>query len=354
MLHNSPVYLPQNGSGPIYPSSTLSRLLEIDPKLKELFQKTQTIQKGKGGTKTRIKKRRQITRLVGQIHKRIKEIENFKNPLNMVKINAPEAFEKITSYLTPEEQANLARTNKAAPQTVIKLPEIRPKNMNIEEFLERIRTKSDEGRWITHIRGAFWMEDEDLELIAQKFPNLTSLNLSSCKKTTDDAIKALAVNCPNLITLNLKLCRKITDAGLEALAENCNKLTMLDLSNCDQITKTGLEALVKCPKLKGLNLTWCQNISEVGIIALAENCNKLTTLNLSFCYKITDTGLTALAVNCPNLTTLNLSWCGKITDTGLTALAENCNKLTMLDLRECRNITEAGITALQERFPQSN
>ena len=165
MFDKITVCLSSTGSGPICPSSTLNNLFKDDGFLKTLFQKIQTIQKGKGGKKTRIKKRRQITRLVGQIHKRIKVIEKFKNPLTKVMIKAPEAFKKITGYLDPNAQANLACTNKAAPQTVIKLPESRPKNIDeyLDEYLERIYTKSDEGRWITHIRGASWMTDVDLK-----------------------------------------------------------------------------------------------------------------------------------------------------------------------------------------------
>jgi hypothetical protein len=48
----------------------------------------------------------------------------------------------------------------------------------------------------------------------------------------------------------------------------------------------------------------------------------LSTFNLSYCENISDAGLAALARGCPHLKTINLSYCENISDKGVTALAD--------------------------------
>ncbi|MFN3246618.1 MAG: leucine-rich repeat domain-containing protein, partial [Leptonema sp. (in: bacteria)] len=48
------------------------------------------------------------------------------------------------------------------------------------------------------------------------------------------------------------------------------------------------------PSLQHLDLSWCKNITDAGLIQLAQHIPSLQHLNLFRCHNITDAGLTAL------------------------------------------------------------
>jgi hypothetical protein len=127
----------------------------------------------------------------------------------------------------------------------------------------------------------------------------------------------------NTLDLGIWVAWDITDDILITIAENCAELT-------------------------SINLGFCDNITNAGVMGVAENCAGLTTISLCACWIMTDAAVTALAENCAGLTMLNLWGCESITDTAIIALAENCAGLTDINLGECYNITDAAIIALAE------
>ena len=60
-------------------------------------------------------------------------------------------------------------------------------------------------------------------------------------------------------------------------------------------------------------LAYCR-ISDMGVLALADNCPLLNNIVISGCSKITDVGVSAVADNCPELWNINLSDCTEISD----------------------------------------
>jgi hypothetical protein len=72
---------------------------------------------------------------------------------------------------------------------------------------------------------------------------------------------------------------------------------------------------------------------------------EIQDMRLAECTQVTDTGVIALAENCKLLSKVDLQDCNKVTDTGVTALAKNCNLLSMVDLQGCRQLTDKGLIA---------
>ena len=86
-------------------------------------------------------------------------------------------------------------------------------------------------------------------------------------------------NDPELLFFNRKEI-KISNSELNRLLSFLNKgtnaqlerITSIDLSKCDQISDVGLAALAKnCPNLHTINLSGCRQISDVGLAVLAQN-----------------------------------------------------------------------------------
>ncbi|MBS0655954.1 MAG: hypothetical protein JSR46_09270 [Verrucomicrobia bacterium] len=64
----------------------------------------------------------------------------------------------------------------------------------------------------------------------KKFPTITKLNLTGCRKIEDKTLEQIGKLLPNLTHLKLSVCPLITDRGLEALVTGCKKLEYLNLS----------------------------------------------------------------------------------------------------------------------------
>lgn len=72
----------------------------------------------------------------------------------------------------------------------------------------------------------------------------------------------------------------------------------------------------------------------------------MTVLNICTCTEITDEGVIGIANGCPQLRRLEMVWCPKITDASLLALAQNCKGMELLNLWRCPQVTDAGLVPL--------
>lgn len=57
--------------------------------------------------------------------------------------------------------------------------------------------------------------------LAQHCHNIERLDLSDCKKITDQAIYAISKHCAKLTAINLESCINITDKSLKNIADGC-------------------------------------------------------------------------------------------------------------------------------------
>jgi len=198
------------------------------------------------------------------------------------------------------------------------------------------------------------LSDVALLAIAQHLPKLEHLRMSTAPLISDVGVVALAQNCAALKTLDLS-DTKITDAALSALANDCHKLQNLDLSCCSNVSDTGVITLAqKCSPLKKLNLN-STLVTDAGVSAVAKNCTNLEDLNLSSDpidagNRITDVALRAIAQHLPTLQLLHLGWCSGISDSGVIELARNCHALKELDLGNTL-VTDAGVSAIASNCP---
>ena len=152
----------------------------------------------------------------------------------------------------------------------------------------------------------------------------------------------------------------VDDVFLGRVAESVGSmLKVIDLWWCEEITDAGLVALARgCGELRLINLGGCKKITDAGLGALADGCGGLRVINLGGCKEITDKGLGALARGCGGLREIYLDGCKEITDAGLGALVRECGGLREIDLVLCKKITDAGrqlindhIQSVRARFP---
>lgn len=214
------------------------------------------------------------------------------------------------------------------------------------------------------------LENNAVETIASYCPDLQDLDLSKSFKLSDRSLYALAHGCPGLTKLNISGCTAFSDDALAYLSGFCRKLKVLNLCGCVRAaTDKALQAIGRnCNELQILNLGWCENVGDVGVMSLAYGCPDLRTLDLCGCVCITDDSVIALANRCLHLKSLGLYYCRNITDRAMYSLVSSRVKnkpgmwesmkdrreeegLRSLNISQCTALTPPAVQALCDSFP---
>ncbi|KAG9135227.1 hypothetical protein Leryth_013507 [Lithospermum erythrorhizon] len=199
-------------------------------------------------------------------------------------------------------------------------------------------------------------------------PLLHDLDMASCHKLADAAIRSAITSCPLLESLDISNCSGVSDETLRDVAHTCGNLHILDASYCPNIS---LES-VRLPTLTVLKLHSCEGITSASMASIGysymlevlelANCSLLTsvslelsrlqTIRLVHCRKFIDlnlrsNALTSITVsNCPTLQRINItsSTLKKLVlqkQESLTNLVLQCPSLQEVDLTECESLTDS-------------
>ena len=178
------------------------------------------------------------------------------------------------------------------------------------------------------------MTDESSEHI-QTLYNLEHLSISFCSELTDKSLECFS-NLENLTSLYLKKGDEFTNQGFENFfdnlcllsdspyyhsgnSQNVGRLRKLCLIECKLLRDSGLMKLAKnFPHLIHLDLSWCWNLSDIGLDAVAHNCHRIETLKLvglknAMCVPV-------LSVSLPRLRVLDLQQTDLVDDEELERL----------------------------------
>ncbi|PNX87946.1 putative F-box/LRR protein [Trifolium pratense] len=94
----------------------------------------------------------------------------------------------------------------------------------------------------------------------------------------------------------------ISDELLYSIARKRLPLTKLDLSYCTGYSYAGILGLLsKCQRIQHLNLEGADYLTDQHVVELSSFLGDLVSINLSYCDEITETTLLALARKCPSL-----------------------------------------------------
>jgi len=188
------------------------------------------------------------------------------------------------------------------------------------------------------------IENYDLKQL-QSLTNLESLNLSRCKKITEQGLRMLLPLKNNLQSLNLSGCDYI---GIEnpydfKILNEFKKLRSLDLSSPSFNNLRQLSPLL--PELQSLKLSNCVWITAGDLTSAFSRLHpskKLQSLDLSHIPTVDDNVLRKVMSSLPGLKHLSVSSCKKVRlETPLPLLPS----LESLDLSNCKRVTETRLRA---------
>ncbi|CAI9100987.1 OLC1v1038191C1 [Oldenlandia corymbosa var. corymbosa] len=194
--------------------------------------------------------------------------------------------------------------------------------------------------------------DTGIKSLVKNCRFITDLNLSGCKHITDESLYLIANNYLDLESLNITRCVKLTDGGLQQILLQCSSLQSLNLYALSSFTDEAYKKISNLSHLRFFDLCGAQNLSDEGLCCIA-NCKKLVSLNLTWCVRVTDVGVIAIAENCTSLELLSLFGIVGVTDKCLEWLSRFCsNTLTTLDVNGCIGIKRRSRTELLQLFPK--
>ncbi|KAM9067210.1 leucine-rich repeat-containing protein 29 isoform X2 [Sarcophilus harrisii] len=177
------------------------------------------------------------------------------------------------------------------------------------------------------LRGCRDISTEAVAVLCRQQRDLTSLDLSGCSELADGALLVVSRGLQSLQHLRLEKLQQLTDSGFSSL-HWLRELRSLDLAECCRVSGRELAKALEFPRgppprLASLRLAYCSLLKDASVISLAQGLgSSLKVLDLSSCMSLTNSSLLAISANLPQLTVLRLAWCKEITDSGLLGLAD--------------------------------
>ncbi len=200
----------------------------------------------------------------------------------------------------------------------------------------------------------------NLESLLERNTRLAYLNLTSLSCVNLDMCATIAQNCAWLEVLNVSWCKNATAEGVQLIVQSCPKLRDLRVGEVRGFDDLGVaETFFKINRLERLILSGCQDLSDAALCMMMHGGDpqmdlltdrpivpprRLRHLDLSRCQSLTDRGVSALGYCVPELEGLVLSGCSDLTDAVLEPIFESSPRLSYLDLEDLVQLTNTLFT----------
>ncbi|KAI1393691.1 RNI-like protein [Hypoxylon trugodes] len=165
---------------------------------------------------------------------------------------------------------------------------------------------------------------------------LRHLDLSRCSQLTSQGVGVLGYLVPDLQGLQLSGCSALTDAALQPILASTPRLTHLELEELSELTNDLLsEHLAKAPcapKLEHLSVSYCESISDIGMLPVMKNCVSLQSVDMDNT-RIGDLVLTEAAAMVRSRSTRTSTRSSR-PRIGLKLIVYDCQLVTWTGIRE--------------------
>jgi len=190
-----------------------------------------------------------------------------------------------------------------------------------------------------------------ISIIATYGKNIDTLHFSTSLLLDEDLRFISNKSLPLLRTLVMPYCKSIKALGIKYIATQCPELTSLIMfySLYNETDEAAFHIGKYLPNLKHLDLHRACNLSDAGLIAIAEGCKKLEIIGVGRNYELTDESLKKVAEHCKELVTLSMFYNSKVTPKGFEYIAEGCPKFK--NFRHGGWGTIPGIREMKLKYP---
>ncbi|KAF9903209.1 hypothetical protein EC991_004075 [Linnemannia zychae] len=177
-------------------------------------------------------------------------------------------------------------------------------------------------------------DDENGNLVKNSSSSNAATTTTSSGRSGEEGLQA------RLDYLGLSHCRLLTTEALRAIGHYCNRhLRRLELSGCEDLTDEGLILLAQnCTRLRLLDLEEVSLLTDASLRAFGMHLSKLERLSLSYCENVTDQGIIRMLRPAPNPTTLSTA--NNTIMANPDSASQCCRRLVYLELDNCLLITD--------------
>ncbi|KAK2432399.1 F-box/LRR-repeat protein [Trifolium repens] len=141
------------------------------------------------------------------------------------------------------------------------------------------------------------------------YPHLKSLCLANNAWLGDEDVNMYASVFPNLQLLDLSFIHGISEGSIGQVLRKCSKIRHLNLAHCSGLSLPKMK--FKVPMLEMLQLSYI-NIDDEALHMISKSCFGLLQLDLSYCHDVTEKGVMQVIENCTQLREINLHDCCKV------------------------------------------
>jgi hypothetical protein len=153
--------------------------------------------------------------------------------------------------------------------------------------------------------------------------------------------------CCRLQELDVSWCVNMTDSGLLEGIGSLQELTSLRLTEGHHLTAQALSTFLHRPSMTSIvlmNLSNCYNLDDEGLTGIAKRCNKLRYLHIwmqckCLCVTVRWVYCVVCVYRCVHLKELEVCFCEDITDAGISSVTTNCTQLRALNMWGLQRIT---------------
>jgi len=128
-----------------------------------------------------------------------------------------------------------------------------------------------------------WLKDEDINMLAFVFPNIQLLDLSCCNHISKEGIGQVLRKSSKIRHLNVAYCSRLKQVRMNFKVAT---LVVLNLSKTGIYDRSLYMISTSCFALLHLDLGYCYNVTEKGVMKVVENCKQLREINLQGCRKM--------------------------------------------------------------------
>ena len=190
----------------------------------------------------------------------------------------------------------------------------------------------------------------ELQTVIDNLKHLRKLDLSHCLLLKDSTLVQFA-RCRHLEVLSVRRCSFLTGSFVQDFLESCAKLKTLILDGISLDDETLRKITWNCSSLKYLELGWCSFITPKGLKSALNQIARIQTLEyLGLCgigqeKALNDEILLKLGTSlvfgrCNKLKSLNVSRSQSITQDGVIAFKKLGTSVEMLDTTDCPRIEQ--------------
>lgn len=197
-----------------------------------------------------------------------------------------------------------------------------------------------------------------------------NLNLRGCVQLRDQWLslgtRMTNQECRNLETFSIEGC-KIERSSIHFFLLRNPRLLHLNMPSMSQVSNATLKIIsLHCRNLELLNINWCTNCDNKGLIRVVQNCPNLIDLRASEVKGLDDERLAMELYRRNNLERLIIAGCDTLTDQAFEIMIQGLDpqmdvledrpmvpprRWRHLDISECGQLTDRGVKALAHNVP---